>query len=136
MTSSDRRVMITVPVDLGTAELVPDPRSMTGWALFVDGVAQSYVDLADPLHVEFAYMRRVVAAVDAVRPRGKSIDALHLGAGALSLPRYIEATRPGSHQVVIERDAALYEFVRERLPLPDNIDVTVSIMGAREAMAA
>jgi hypothetical protein len=135
MTAPDRRTMITVPVDLGTAELVPDPRSVTAWALFVDGVAQSYVDLADPLWLEFAYMRRVAAAVDAVRPRGVAIDTLHLGGGALTLPRYIGATRPGSRQRVIERDVALYAFVRERLPLPDDLDVTVSLGPARAAIA-
>ena len=127
--------MITVPVDLGTAELVPDPHSNTAWALFVDGVAQSYVDLADPLYLEFAYMRRVAVVVDAVPPPLVPIDVLHLGGGGLSLPRYVAATRPGSHQVVIERDAALYDFVRQHLPLPAGVDVSVSIASAREAMA-
>jgi hypothetical protein len=136
MTSPDRRTMITVPVDLGLAELVPDPRSPNAWALFVDGVAQSYVDLADPLFLEFAYARRVAGVFDAVRPTGAPIDVLHLGGGALSLPRYVAATRPGSHQVVVERDSALYKFVQQRLPMPSDVDVTVTIGAARAAMAA
>jgi hypothetical protein len=127
--------MITVPVDLGVAELVPDPRSANAWALFIDGVAQSYVDLDDPLYLEFAYARRVAGVVDAVRTTGAAIDVLHLGGGALSLPRYVAATRPGSRQLVIERDAALNEFVRKRLPIPADLDVTVWIGGARAAMA-
>jgi hypothetical protein len=135
MTSADRREVVTVPVDLGTAELIPDPRSLTGWALFVDGVAQSYVDLADPLHLEFAYMRRVANAVDAVRPPRAPIDVLHLGGGALSLPRYIGATRPGSRQRVIELDESLFDLVSERLPLPADLDVTVEIAGARVTIA-
>jgi hypothetical protein len=128
--------MITVPVDLGVAELVPDPRSANAWALFIDGVAQSYVDLDDPLFLEFAYARRVAGVIDAIHPTGAAIDVLHLGGGALCLPRYVAATRPGSHQLVIERDAALYEFVLERLPMPAGIGVTVSIGGARAAMAS
>jgi hypothetical protein len=136
MTSPDRRTMITVPVDLGLAELVPDPRSANAWALFVDGVAQSYVDLDDPLFLEFAYARRVAGVVDAVQSPGAPIDVLHLGGGALSLPRYVGATRPGSHQTVIERDSALYRFVQERLPIPGDIDVTVLIDSARAAMTS
>jgi hypothetical protein len=128
--------MITVPVDLGVAELVPDPRSANAWALFIDGVAQSYVDLDDPLFLEFAYARRVAGVIDAVHPPGAAIDVLHLGGGAFSLPRYVAATRPGSHQLVIERDAALYQFVLERLPMPAGIDITVSIGDARAAMVS
>jgi hypothetical protein len=136
MTSPDRRKMITVPVDLGVAELVPDPRSANAWALFIDGVAQSYVDLDDPLYLEFAYARRVAGVIDAVRSPGVPIDVLHLGGGALSLPRYVAATRPGSRQLVVERDSALYEFVLQRLPMPADVDVTVLIGGARPAMAS
>jgi len=136
MTSVDGREVITVAVDLGTAELIPDPSRPRGWALFVDGVAQSYVDLDDPLHLEFAYMRRAATAVDAARRRSVAIDVLHLGGGALTLPRYVRATRPGSRQHVVERDAALYALVREHLPLPDSSAVRVEIASARAAMAA
>jgi len=128
--------MITVPVDLGVAELVPDPRSANAWALFIDGVAQSYVDLDDPLYLEFAYARRVAGVIDAVRSPGVPIDVLHLGGGALSLPRYVAATRPGSRQLVVERDSALYEFVLQRLPMPADVDVTVLIFLGRPAMAS
>jgi DNA-binding NarL/FixJ family response regulator len=136
MTSPDGRDVITVPVDLGIAELVPDRRSPNAWALFVDGVAQSYVDLDDPAYLEFAYARRAAAAIDAVRRPRVPIDVLHLGGGGLSLPRYIAATRPGSRQRVIERDTALYRLVQERLPLPADVDVTVEIASARVAMAS
>src|SRR5215467_3984386 len=131
MTSADRREVVTVPVDLGTAELIPDPRSLTGWALFVDGVAQSYVDLADPLHLEFAYMRRVTTVIDAFRPAGEPVHVLHLGGGALCLPRYVAATRPGSRQHVVERDATLTDLVARELPLPPGLDVSISIEPAR-----
>ena len=34
------------------------------------------------------------------------------------MPRWIEATRPGSPQIVLEPDAGLTELVRRELPLP------------------
>ena len=37
----------------GVASLEPDRRRERGWTLLVDGVPQSYVDLADPTHLEF-----------------------------------------------------------------------------------
>jgi len=59
---------------------------------------------------------------------------LHLGGGALTLPRYVAATRPGSAQRVVERDAALTAFVRRMLPLPRGADVRVRASDAREAI--
>ena len=134
MTAAEWRSPITVSVELGTAELIPDPKRPTGWALFVDGVAQSYVDLADPLYLEFSYVRRVTTAVDAFRPEGVPLDVLHLGGGALCLPRYVAATRPGSRQHVVERDATLADLVARELPLPPGLDVSISIEPARAAM--
>ena len=39
------------PVDFGEAELLRDLDAEDGWLLSVDGVAQSYVDRADPSHL-------------------------------------------------------------------------------------
>ena len=36
----------------------------------------------------------------------------------MTLPRYIAATRPGSHQVVVELDPEVADLVLARLPLP------------------
>jgi spermidine synthase len=99
------------------AELVGDPDRPNGWTLLVDGTPQSHVDLDDPEHLEFEYMRRLGHLVDAVAPPGASLRVLHLGAGGLTLARYVAATRPGSRQLAVEVDAALLEFVRDRLPI-------------------
>jgi hypothetical protein len=130
----DRRTIVLAPVDLGTAELIPDLRRPNGWLLMIDGVAQSYVDVSDPTHLEFAYVRRVAVAIDAVRPAGTPIDALHLGGGAWSLPRYIAATRPGSRQRVVERDRALAALIAERLPLRTTAPVEIDLTDARDAV--
>ncbi|GAA5188220.1 fused MFS/spermidine synthase [Rugosimonospora acidiphila] len=119
-------------MDLGTAEFVPDPRRPRAWTLLIDGVAQSYVDLDRPTHLEFEYARRVAAVVDVVTRRAEAIRALHLGGGGLTLPRYVAATRPGSAQRVVERDATLSEAVGRILPLPGDARIEVLIGDARE----
>jgi hypothetical protein len=45
--------------------VVNDPeRARPGRVLLLDGAPHSYVDLADPTHLEFAYAKGVVAAID------------------------------------------------------------------------
>lgn len=100
----------------------------------IAGVSQSYVDTANPRFLEFEYVRRVVSIIDAMKPAHGPIDALHLGGGAMTLPRYIAATRPGAHQVVVERDDALSKLVRRVLPLPDDADIEIEIDDARAAI--
>ncbi len=85
--------------------------------LMVDGTPQSYVDLDDPLYLEFEYVRRLGHILDLAAPAGQPLQVLHLGAGALSLARYVAATRPGSSQLAVESDAELVALVRRRLPL-------------------
>lgn len=98
------------PVAFGSAELLRDLDAEDGWLLTVDGVAQSYVDRADPTHLEFDYVRLMGDVVD-VLPAGP-VTAVHLGGGGCTLPRYVAATRPGSRQLVVEADAPLADLVR------------------------
>jgi spermidine synthase len=119
-------------VRLGGAELVPDMDRTAGWLLFVDGVPQSGVDLDDPGYLEFEYIRRIGHVVDLAFPAGAPIRALHLGGGALTLPRYLAHTRPGSRQLVAELDDELTSLVRERLPLPAGHRIRVRAADARE----
>jgi hypothetical protein len=99
------------PVAFGQAELLQDLDRPDSWLLTVDGVAQSYVDRADPTHLEFDYVRLMGDVVDAL-PSGP-LTAVHLGGGGCTLPRYLAATRPGSRQLVVEADAALAGLVRD-----------------------
>ena len=105
-------------VDSGLAELVPDLSRTDSWLLFVDGTAQSQVDLEDPGYLEFEYVRRLGHIVDLAFGAGEPLRVLHLGGGGMTLPRYVAATRPGSRQLVAESDAALTELVRRHLPMP------------------
>jgi spermidine synthase len=95
------------------------------FVLRVDGSLQSQVDLADPTHLAFEYMRRIGDVVDAVAPRRQPVAVAHVGGAALSLPRYVAATRPRSRQIVLEPDEDLTEFVREALPLPKRSGIKV-----------
>lgn len=105
-----RPVPGTWPVAFGEAELLQDLDAADGWLLTVDGVAQSYVDLADPTHLEFDYVRLMADVVDVLPPG--PLTAVHLGGGGCTLARFVAATRPGSRQLVVEADAPLAELVR------------------------
>ncbi|AEV88466.1 hypothetical protein ACWT_7456 [Actinoplanes sp. SE50] len=118
----------------GVAELVPDPDRDTAFTLLLDGAPQSHVDLADPAYLQFEYVRRIAAAIDLVAAPGRPLRALHLGGGALTLPRYLAATRPGSAQRVVEIDGPLVELVRRELPLPAQANIRVRVGDAREAV--
>jgi spermidine synthase len=121
-------------VGSGVAELVGDPDRASGWTLLLDGAPQSHVDLADPTHLEFEYIRRMAAAIDLIAPARAPLRVLHLGGGALTLPRYVAATRPGSPQRVVEIDGPLVELVRRELPWDPKAKVRVRVGDAREAV--
>ena len=128
------RAVVTAEVDHGMAELVGDPDRPQGWTLLLDGTAQSHVDLEDPTHLEFEYVRRLAHVADLVAPATEPIRALHLGGGAWTLARYIAATRPGSPQRVVELDAGLVDLVSSRLP-SDGTGIEVTVGDARAALA-
>jgi spermidine synthase len=101
----------------GRAELLRDADRHAAWMLLIDGVPQSHVDLDDPGYLDFEYIRRLGHVIDTAAPAGQPLHVLHLGAGALTLARYVAATRPTSRQVAVEVDSALVDFVRLRLPV-------------------
>ncbi|MEV6977137.1 fused MFS/spermidine synthase [Kitasatospora sp. NPDC093806] len=132
----DEPLPVVRRTDLGQAKLLPDIDHDGGWLLTLDDTPQSYVDLGDPTHLEFEYTRRIGHLVDALAPAGRPLDALHLGGGALTVPRYLAATRPGSRQRVVEVDGPLLALVEEHLPWQGpGVDVTAVVGDARAALA-
>lgn len=115
------------------ARIVPSGFT-TGFELDVDGTPQSHVDLDDPTHLHFEYIGRMAAVIDLLRMPGQPLTAVHLGAGALTLPRYIEATRPGSRQQVVELEQPLVDLVRTALPLPRGAQIRIRIGDARAGL--
>jgi spermidine synthase len=128
-------IPVSRSVDQGTAKLMPDVDRERAWLLTVDGAPQSYVDLDEPTHLEFEYARRLGHVLDTVAEPGLPLDVLHLGGGALTLPRYLAATRPGSRQDVVEADRALLDLVVEQLPLPAGAGVALHAGDARTWLA-
>lgn len=102
--------------------------------LNVDGTPQSHINLRDPSDLFFEYVRRIGHAIDLFHPAGEAISVLHLGGGAFTLPRYVEATRPGSRQQIVELETALVDLVREAAPLPKRASIRVRHGDAREVL--
>ncbi|MFF4350000.1 spermidine synthase [Streptomyces sp. NPDC001530] len=132
----DEPIPVTRAVDHGTAKLMPDVDRKRAWLLTVDGAPQSYVDLDAPTHLEFEYAQRLGHVLDTVAEPGAALDVLHLGGGALTLPRYVAATRPGSRQDVVEADRGLLSLVGEHLPVPDGSGITLHGADARAWLEA
>lgn len=112
-----------------------DPSRPSGRMVFLDGHESSYVDLTDPTHLEFSYVRRIGDVIDLVRPARQPIDVLHVGGGGFTLPRYVAATRPRSRQVVYEYDGELVRIAREHLGLAASPGLRVRVGDARARLA-
>jgi spermidine synthase len=110
-------------------ELVADPARPAGRSVVLNGVRSSYVDLDDPSHLEFRYMR-LFADVTETLPAGP-VEVLHLGGAGFTYPRYVEAVRPGSRNLVLEIDGDLVDLTRDQLGLELTDDLQVVVGDAR-----
>lgn len=119
-----------------SVELVRDTDRARAWTLVIDGIPHSHVDLDDPEYLQFEYVRRMGHAIDTAAPAAEPLRVLHLGAGALTLARYVATTRPRSGQLAVDHDAALIGLVRVRLPFPTRARIRVRIADAREALGS
>jgi spermidine synthase len=117
------------------AVIEPDALTPGACILAIGGAEQSHVDLGRPENVFYEYLRRIAHVLDIVRPAGEPVRVLHLGAGALTLARYIQATRPGSAQEAVELERELLDFVLAHLPLPEGTRLATTVADARDAAA-
>ena len=104
-----------------------DPERSAGRVLVLDGLRHSYVDLEDPTHLEFAYVQAMATVIDTAFLVGEPLDGYHLGAGGLTLPRWLSEVRPGSTSRVSEIDAGVVEADLRLLggELPPGVEVSV-----------
>ena len=123
---------------MGEAEFEREGSLVT---VVLDGQPQSAVDLDDPQRLDFEYVQHLALCVDSLAPDGP-LRVTHVGGAGLTLARWVQATRPGSPQVVLEPDAALTEAVRRELPLPRGhrirvrpLDGVSGVAGLRDASA-
>ena len=122
-------------MDTGTLEIVPTERAGS-YLLRLDGHDQSHVDLEDPTRLAFDYVRRIGDVLDACAPAGEPVRVVHVGGAAMTLPRYVAATRPRSSQIVLEPAAHVTERVRAELPLPARSGIKVRPVDGRTGLAA
>lgn len=123
-----------LPVTSAYAELDEDAFIEGALILSVADRQQSHVDVLHPERVFYEYLQRIAAVVDLAGAPCAPLRILHLGAGALTLVRYVQATRPGSRQVAVDIDPDLLGFVLETMPLPPGTDCEVVCADAAAAV--
>ncbi|WP_323792755.1 fused MFS/spermidine synthase [Nocardioides sp.] len=107
------------------ASVEVDPERASGRVLVLDNLRHSYVDLDDPTHLEFDYIQAIGAMVDTGFDAQEPLATYHLGAGGLTIPRYLQVVRPGSTSIVSELDPGVVQVNRERLALETGPDLEV-----------
>ncbi|MDN4162360.1 fused MFS/spermidine synthase [Nocardioides abyssi] len=113
------------------ARVQTDPERASGRVLVLDGLRHSYVDLADPTHLEFEYVQAIASVVDASFPAGEPLAAYHLGGGGLTLPRYLAEVRPGTASLVSEIDPGVVAVDRDLLGLETGPRLEVRVEDGR-----
>ncbi|MEX2446413.1 MAG: fused MFS/spermidine synthase [Dehalococcoidia bacterium] len=111
------------------AVIEDDPEHPGGRVLRLDTLRHSYVDLDDPTHLEFRYTQ-TMADVVAELPVGP-LHAAYIGGGGFTLPRYVEAVRPGSTATVLEIDGPLVALVERELGLDLDDSLRAEVGDAR-----
>lgn len=107
----------TYPIDTGVCELIRDHLT-DGWIITVNSAQSSHINLADPAQLDFEYMQWIAELAKEHWQSDARLRALHLGAGACTLARYIAATYPDARQIAVDIDQRLTELVREWFDLP------------------
>jgi hypothetical protein len=108
-----------------------DPLRPAGRLLRQDGMEASYVDLADPSHLEFDYLRWIRIVLRAARAR----RVVHVGGGGCALARALAAEDPGGQQEVCEVDADVLALAREHLGLSRAPGLRVRLAEGRAFLA-
>ena len=132
--------VVPAPCDVETAyhcaRVEADPNRPGGRLLRLNGARHSYVDLNDPRYLEFAYAQWMGAFVDVLAPYQQPMRALHIGGGGFTLPRYVEASRPGSFSRVLELDGELVELDRAKLGVTTGPSLDVVVGDARISLTS
>ena len=71
---------------------------------------------------------------DAIRPAGAPVQALHIGGGGFTMPRYLAATRPGTRSTVLEIDGGVVVLGRKELGVDAIPGLTIRVGDARTGL--
>ena len=116
------------------ANVERDPGRASGRVLRLDTLRHSYVDLDDPTYLDFRYIRLFAQVVEATVDPDGPVDALHLGGGGFTFPRYLAATGEVGTNLVLEIDGELVRIAEEELGLVRGPDLQVRVGDARLAL--
>lgn len=133
---TEKQKTVQLSVSGLAARIVPDGFSRNGYVLEIGGAEQSHVDLQEPDYIFYEYLRRIGNVLDVLADPAEPLHVAHLGAGAFTLVRYVQATRPGSPQVAVDIERELPSLVLDALPLPAGTQCDVLIEDARAAVPA
>jgi spermidine synthase len=116
--SRDQNSYFYKETDYYTIELKKlDKNGRTLEAVILDNLIHSFVDLGDPLHLQYGY-ERIYAELIAWKAAAKpDFRALIIGGGGYTFPRYLEAKYPRARIEVIEIDPDLTHLAHEYLGL-------------------
>ncbi len=88
--------------------------------VILDNLIHSYVDLDDPLHLEYGYEKTYADLVAWKAKANPQFRALLIGGGGYTFPRYLEKKYPRAQIDVIEIDPHLTELAYKYLGLSRN----------------
>lgn len=108
-----------------------DPLRPAGRLLRQGDMDASFIDLADPSHLEFDYLRWIRIVLRRARAR----RVVHIGGGACALARALAAEDPGGRQEVCEIDAGVLALAREHLGLRRAPGLRVRVADGRAFLA-
>lgn len=86
--------------------------------LVLDHLIHSYVDPSDPTYLQYDYEKIYAEVAAFIADEKSTVNALFIGGGGYTFPRYLEALYPGSQLDVIEIDPEVTAIVHEKMGLP------------------
>lgn len=115
-------------------EIKADHNRPGGRLVLQDGVESSYVDVLDPTHLEFEYLRHLARVLDTMHPKRVPMAMAQIGGGPCVLPRYLDATRRDLRALVVERDPEVIAIAREWLGLRPSTRLEILVGDGREML--
>ena len=87
-------------------------------SLILDNLVHSYVNPADPLHIEYRYEKVYSDVLTWRFGKDASFSSLTIGAGGYTFPRYMEVFYPNASLDVVEIDPEVTKVAYDHLGLP------------------
>lgn len=103
-------------------------------SLHLDYLTHGYVDLEDPSHFEYHYLRLYRDVAQRVLQGHKTISAFFIGGGSYTFPRWVLHEWPGSRLEVAEIDPMVVEANYEALGLPRDTPIRTYSADARNVV--